>query len=107
MQCYIKEKSKEQGITIASQIPKGTKACSSLLSYRLYLHTVFLIPKVHNFPVFLYSTVFIPKLEDKPATEDYFREFTQLATVLHKNVLCLVAVSGILPFPTKRNRYKT
>lgn len=99
MQCYIKEKSKEQGITIASQIPKGT--------YRLYLHTGFLIPKVHNFPVFLYSTVFIPKLEDKPATEDYFREFTQLATVLHKNVLCLVAVSGILPFPTKRNRYKT
>ena len=61
-------KSKEQGITLAFQIPKGTKAFSGLFSYSLYLHAVFLFPEVHHFPVLLYSTVFTSTLEDKPAT---------------------------------------
>lgn len=68
MQCYTVEKSKEQGITLAFQIPKGTKVSSSLFSYSLYLLAAFLFPAVYNFPVFLYSTVFTSTLEDKPAT---------------------------------------
>lgn len=62
------EKSEEQGITLAVQIPKGTKAFSGSFSYSLYLHTAFLFPEIYHFPVLWYSALFIFTLEDKPAT---------------------------------------
>lgn len=68
MQCYTVEKSEEWGTTLAFQIPKGTKASSSLFSYSLYLLAAFLFPEVYNFSVLLCSTVFTSTLEDKPAT---------------------------------------
>lgn len=63
------ENSKEQGITLAFQIPNGTKAFPGLFPYSLYLHAAFLFPEVYHFPVLFYSTVFTSMLEDKPATE--------------------------------------
>lgn len=61
-------KSEEQGITLAFQIPKGTKASSDLPSCSFYLHAAFLFPEVYHLPVLLYSTVFTSTLEDKSAT---------------------------------------